>query len=119
MRYHFEPGRIVSSVFAETYRCDHPVYRRCTLYKKEEKGLAVIQQRYSYDSKKTWWTEIDAWLVDAIYMEPKFKMVFEQYAKPAKEGLYPTMSVRQLMWRIRMKPLPKEKWETVFDKCPI
>lgn len=119
MRYHFKPGPITTSVFAEIYTCDHPVYRKCTLYKDGEKGLAVIQQRYSEDSKKTWWSDIDPWLVDAIYMEKDFKIVFETYASKPQSGIYPTMSVRQLMWRLRMKPLKRHPWETVFDKCPI
>lgn len=24
--------------------------------------------------------------------------------------------VRQVMWRLRMKPLKRERWETVFDR---
>lgn len=119
MRYHFQPGAITSSIFAEVYVCDHPVYRKCTLYRKGDIGLAVIQQRYSRESKKTWWADIDAWLVDTIYMDKGFKMVFDTYAGPPKDGLYPTLSVRQIMWKLRMKPLKKETWETVFDKSPI
>lgn len=119
MRYHFKLGLITSSIYAEVYICDHLVYRKCTLYRDGDKGLAVVQQRYSAESKKTWWTDIDAWLVDTIYMEPKFKIVFDKYAAKPQNGLYPTLSVRQLMWRLRMKPLKRQPWETVFDKCPI
>ena len=119
MRYHFQPGTITSSVYAEVYTCDHPAYRKCTLYKEGTRGLAVVQQRYGVDSKKTWWTDIDAWLVDEIYMNENFKMVFDKYASEPRNGLYPTLSIRQLMWRLRMKPLKKQPWETVFDKCPI
>lgn len=119
MRYHYVPGPIGSSIYASIYICDHPVYGKCTLYKLGEKGLAVIQQRYNPKTKYTWWANIDSWLVDEIYMNKKFKMVFEEYAKEPENGLYPTMSVRQLMWKLRIKPLKRKPWETVFDKCPI
>ena len=46
-------------MYGETYICDHPVYNRCTLYQIDKKGLAVIQQRYDSETKKTWWSEIN------------------------------------------------------------
>lgn len=66
-------------------------------------GLAVIQQRYIGKRKETWWSNIDLWLVDEIYMNQKFTMVFEKYADEEKDGLYPTMSIRQLMWKLRCR----------------
>ena len=78
MRYHYVPGPIGSSIYASTYICDHPVYGKCTLYKIGEKGLCVIQQRYNPKTKYTWWANIDQWLVDEIYMNRKFKTVFEK-----------------------------------------
>ena len=30
-----------------------------------------------------------------------------------------TVTVRQIMWALRMKPLKKERWETVFDRSLI
>lgn len=119
MRYHYRPGAVNTSIYAKTYRCDHPIYGRCTLYASDGRGLAVIQQRYDEKSKKTWWSDINPWLIDEIYMNRKFKMVFDEYAGEPKDGIYPTMSVRQLMWKLRMKPLKRERWETVFDRCPI
>ena len=47
MRYHYEIPTICVPVYGESYICDHPVYSKCTLYKIGNKGLAVIQQRYS------------------------------------------------------------------------
>ena len=35
------------------------------------------------------------------------------------DGLYPTVTIRQIMWALKMKPLPKQPWETVFDHTPI
>lgn len=86
----------------------------------DDLGLAVIQQRYRPEDKSTYWTEIDPCLVDDIYLKDGFKEYFEKYAaKPNGSGLYPTVTVRQLMWKLRFKPLPKRAWETVFDKSPI
>lgn len=119
MRYHYRPGPTRTSIYAKTFHCNHPIYSRCTLYKSENRGLAVIQQRYDEKTKYTWWTDINPWLIDEIYMNNKFKMVFDEYAGEMNNGLYPTMSVRQLMWKLRMKPLKREPWETVFDRCPV
>ena len=39
--------------------------------------------------------------------------------KKNQNGFYPTVTVRQLMWAIRMKPMKKERWETVFDRKEV
>lgn len=120
MRYHYEQKDLYLNMFGETYKCDHPVYSRCTLYRVEGRGLAVIQQRYDQETKHTFWTEIDPWLVDDIYLKPGFMDYFEKYAASMDEsGCYPTVNVRQIMWFLRFKPLKREKWETVFDRIPI
>lgn len=46
MRYHYTKPKLYSSMYGETYECDHSVYDRCTLIKMDQKGLAIIQQRY-------------------------------------------------------------------------
>ena len=46
MRYHYEKPDLYLSMYGKTHTCNHPVYDRCTLFKMENKGLAVIQQRY-------------------------------------------------------------------------
>lgn len=66
MRYHYDKPDHYTSMYGQSYICDHPVYSHCTLYKIGEKGLAVIQQRYIPETKSTYWTEIDPWLVDGI-----------------------------------------------------
>ena len=103
----------------ELYLCDHPVYSRCTLFKELDLGLAVIQQRYDPKTKKTWWTDIDPWLIDPIYFNANFYEYYKKRAGKCKDGLYPTVTIRQIMWALRMKPLPKERWETVFDRRDI
>lgn len=119
MKYYSKPPAISRQQFGETYKCDHPVYDICTLYRTGERGLAVIQQRFEKDGKRTYWTNIDPWLANALYLLPKFHRLLDDRAKEPVDGLYPTMSVRQVMWAVRMKPLRRERWETVFDRKDI
>lgn len=119
MRYHYEKPDFYASMYGQIYICNHPVYTRCTLFKIEDKGLAVIQQRYEQDTKSTWWSEVDPWLTDALYLHPKFKAFFDERAGEKKDGLYPTVTIRQIMWALKMKPIKRERWETVFDRREI
>ena len=87
----------MASVYGKTYQCNHPVYSYCTLFEISEKGLAVIKQRFSRAKKTTWWGELDAGLPDALYLHPKFKTYFDERAGTCTDGLYPTVTVRQMM----------------------
>ena len=95
------------------------VYSRCTLFKIGEKGLAVIQQRVDRDKKVTWWSEIDPWLTNDLYLHPGFKKFFDERSGECVDGLYPTVTIRQIMWALKLKPLPRERWETCFDRRAI
>ena len=121
MRWHYEKPSKVSKVVTNgySYHCDHPVYSRCTLFDKDGIGLGVIQQHYDPYSKHTYWTEIDEWLNDLIAENPNFDRYFNERAGPPVDRIYPTVTIRQLMWALRMKPLKKERWETVFDRKDI
>lgn len=119
MKYFYEKPTIYLSMYGQAYECDHPVYSRCTLYLINGRGLAVIQQRYNPENKTTWWGEIDPWLTDDLYLHPGFKNVFDKRSGECSDGLYPTVTVRQLMWALKMKPLPRERWETCFDRRDI
>jgi len=119
MRYHYEKPKIYLSMHGSRYGCDHPVYDSCTLFKTEDFGLAVIQQRYDAGSKSTWWGEIDSWLTDTLYLHAGFDEYFSERAGKCTDGLYPTVTVRQIMWALKMKPIPRERWETVFDRRDI
>lgn len=116
MRYHYEKPRLYSSIYGETYNCDHPVYNTCTLYLIGKKGLAVIQQRYNPETKHTYWSGIDPWLIDQLYLHPKFKVFFDDRSGECTNGLYPTVTIRQIMWALKMKPIHRERWETCFDR---
>ena len=108
-----------SNKYGIIYPCNHLLYNSCTLYLKDGKGIAVIQQRFNRFTKHTYWTEIDPWLVDEIYLNKNFNSYFLLRAKEPENKLYPTVTLRQIMWALRMKPLKKEKWETVFDRKEI
>ena len=117
MRYKYKKPTLYASMYGELYSCNHPVYDRCTLYKNGEKGLAVIQQYKK--GKYTYWDAIESCLTDQIYLQTRFPEYFNTYSGVCIDGLYPTVTVRQIMWGLRMKPLPRERWETVFDHKPI
>lgn len=119
MRYHYEKPEIYASMYGRIYICNHPIYNRCTLYEIDDKGLAVIQQRFNEKEKFTYWTEIDNCLSDALYLHPKFKEYFYERSGKSINGLYPTVGIRQIMWALKMKPLKRERWETVFDRREI
>ena len=116
MRYHYEKPPMYFSKYGCTYNCDHVVYSNCTLFKMGYKGLSVIQQRYDADAKITWWSEIDPWLTDELYLHPCFKDYFDAKSGECTDGLYPTVTIRQIMWALKIKPLPKQKWGTCFDR---
>ena len=119
MRYFYKPKQTYNITHGEIYVCNHPVYNFCTLYKSDNIGLAVIQQRYDPITKRTWWGAIDPWLFDDFYNHEGFKEYFKDHAAEEINGLYPTVTIRQIMWAFRMKPLPKQRWETVFDRKDI
>ena len=116
MRYHYEKPKMYSSLYGITYECNHLVYSSCTLYLIGKKGLAIIQQRYDPETKHTYWSDIDPWLTDQLYLHSKFKAFFDDRSGECMDGLYPTVTIRQIMWALKMKPIPRERWETCFDR---
>ena len=79
----------------------------------------MVQQRFERETKRTYWSEIDPWLANDIYLQPGFKEFFDARSKICQNGLYPTVSVRQIMWALKMKPISRERWETYFDRKEI
>lgn len=106
-------------MYGKLHIYEHPVYSRCTLLQIGDKGLAVIQQRFDSETKSTWWSEVDPWITDNLYLHPKFKEYFDKRAGKCTNNLYPTVTIRQIMWALKMKPIQKERWETVFDRRDI
>lgn len=113
MKYYYEkPEKWVGA--GKVYSCDHPLYNQCTLFQSGngEVGLAIIQERYNKRTKARWWGPIEPWIAGDIYLNEGFEMYFIDHAKKAdSNGLYPTVTARQIMWALRMKPLRKEFWE--------
>lgn len=109
----------LTDFYGELYTCNHLIYSRCTLFRLKDKGLAVIQQYYNPEDKSTVWREIEPGVADRIYLHKNFMTVFEKFAGESQNGLFPTLTVRQLMWEMRMKPLKREVWETYFDHKPL
>lgn len=111
MKYYYEKPETWTSA-GQIYICDHPLYNRCTLFKKGKKGLAVIQEHFNEKTKARWWGTIEPWLASDIYLNDNFRSVFDQYAKEIDEkSLYPMLTLRKIMWALRMKPLKREYWE--------
>ena len=119
MRYHYKKPKYFRAAYGKTYKQNNPVFHQCTLYLIESKGLCVIQQRYNPVNKTTWWTEIDPWMVDELYLHPKFKEFFDERSGDCKDGCYPVVTIRQIMWALKMKPLKRERWETSFDRREV
>lgn len=97
-----------------TYRCDHICYSFCTLYTDGTKGIAVIIQKFDPETKCTWWSGLDDKLATDICNNERFEEFWTGHSKEPVNGIYPTFTVRQVMRRIGMKPLEKQKWETRF-----
>lgn len=85
----------------------------------DKRGLAIIQQQYDPETKQTWWCEIDPWLTDILYLHIGFKDFFDNRSGECTDGFYPTVTIRQIMWALKMKPLKRERWETCFDRRDI
>ena len=116
MRYHYEKPKLYSTTYGYTYRCDHPVYNECTLFKVNEKRLAIVQQRFDSINKLTYWTSIDPWLADELYLHKNFSNFFDERSGHPTDGIYPTVTVRQIMWGLKMKHIKCERWETCFGR---
>lgn len=123
LRYHYEKPKKFTQMYGKPHRCDHPVYNVGTLFEIGNRGLVVIQQRYNEKDKTTYWTGIDPWLNDLLYLHPRFKQFFDERADVPTidecNKFYPTVTIRQIMWGLKLKPLPKERWETCFDRRDI
>lgn len=44
---------------------------------------------------------------------------FDSRSGECTEGLYPTVTIRQIMWALKMKPIQRQRWETCFDRRKI
>lgn len=111
MKYFYEPTKDHTENFFQLYHCDHPLFDLCTLYFWDGKGLIVVQQKYDEANKTLSWGPVDSNVANDIFLHPDFPDYFFMNADYGEENGFPIISVRKLMWALRMKPLKKEEWE--------
>lgn len=115
MKYYYEPSDNAQVGAGEIYICDHPLFNKGTLFRIGSKGLIIVQEHYNKKTKARWWGPVVPWLSYDIYTNSNFASFFEKTASECDEnGLFPVISVRKVMWALRMKPLRKELWENGF-----
>lgn len=83
------------------------------------KAWRLFSRDTTPSTKNTWWGEIDPWLTDCLYLHEKFLVFFNDRSGEPENGIYPTVTIRQMMWAMKMKPLKRERWETCFDRRAI
>ena len=104
MRYYYEKPTEYTVTKARTIHTNDKLYSECTLYEIDGRGLKVVQLRFNPKLKVFFYGPIDPWLIDDIFSREGF---LENLSDPP----YSTVTVRTLMWKLRMKPLKKEWWE--------
>lgn len=119
MRYHSKSPNHNFKVFGETFVVNHMLYNSGTLFQIKKKGLVIIQQYFNSEKKTTYWGPVDNWLANLVYCHKDFLLLFEKYASERVNGLYPTITIRHAMYWLKIKPIKKEVWETVFDRTII
>lgn len=117
MRYFYEPTSGHDHNYFQLYSYDHPLFDLCTLYLQDELGLIVIQQHYDQANKTVSWGPVEPNLANDIFICPEFRQYFITHADHAlSDGYYPVVSVRKLMWALRMKPLRRGDWEQELQR---
>lgn len=107
MKYHYQkPEVVLPQMYGETVILDHPIYKLGTQFVQNGRGLIIVQKRFT--AKYVYWDAIDPWLANDIYLHPDFPIYFQKFSR---EENFPIVPIRQVMWTLRMKPLPKEFWE--------
>ena len=118
MRYFYEFNKPNIPLYGKIFTNPNAYFRSATLYLAKGKGLCVIQQHYDRKNKCFYWSNLEYSLANDIYLNAGFKAYFDKYATATDaRGLYFTVSVRRIMWALRMKPLKKEEWECDIYGC--
>ena len=114
MRYWYEKPESWDRRGWKIQAFDHPLFNRGTLYLSEdERGLIIVQKRFNPATKAMWWGPIDSWIASDIYHAPGWELYFHCHARyKDRDGLYPVVAIRKVMWALKLKPMKKESWET-------
>ena len=112
MRYHYTPGN--NPPAGEVYHLGYSYCDRCTLYRKGDRVLAVVQRRFNPELKCVWLGPLDPQLAADIYAAEGFQNYFDKNSREENSEKYPLTEVRSVMWALRMKPLKKEDWEEIW-----
>lgn len=70
--------------------------------------FGVIIMRYHYEKPSIF-----------LSMLRILKRFFDKRAGKCINNLYPTVTIRQIMWALKMKHIPRKLWETCFDRRSI
>ena len=114
MRYFYKkPKEVKDHSIYFKHMDENPLYNSCRLYMiSDEEGLAIIQKRFNPKLKVFFYNAPDAWIMDEILRNPKFADYVFEHAGECKDGIFPAVTVRQVMYALKMKPLEKEWWES-------
>lgn len=113
MRYFLEKPIDAKKNGVYLTKIDHPLYNSCTIYKTDvDKGLAIVQRRFNKNLKVFFYNAPDSWIIDEIKKAAGFVDYVFDHAGPNQDGTYPTVTIRQVMYALKLKPLKKEWWET-------
>lgn len=55
----------------------------------------------------------------SMYLHPGFKDYFDKRSGSCTDELYPIVTVQQMMWALKIKPIQKERLETTFYRRDI
>lgn len=108
MKYYYKkPDKWSVTTAVNAYDC--PYARSYTLYSLGDRKVGVVQQRFNPKNKSYIWTSIDPWLIDEIGKNCRYELIFDKF-----DGKIVT--VRTIMWTLRMKPLRRKDWEDQFAR---
>lgn len=119
MRYHTKKPDMNIKVFGEIYITNHPLYNSGTIFRIKDRGLVIIQQYFDSKTKHTYWGPLENWIANLIFVNKDFMKLFDKYASDGTYGYYATITMRHAMNWLKIKPIKKELWETVFDRTII
>lgn len=97
-------------LFFTSKEIDDPVFSACTWITDGEKQLAVIQQMWDAEHKRSKWSEVEPELLEKIKKSPDMQEYFNLNSK--KSPGYEIRTIRQVLHGLKIKPPKLEVWES-------